>query len=122
MTRVDEPFQWPSTKAGEDLSHPNSLPAERGWKVFSREPVSQPAIVRYPTRNRLLKIEFTSEDQLTAYWGLWVNTGGWVRHKHFAVEPTTGRFDEIDRAVRDGSAARAPASGKLAWKVQLSLA
>jgi hypothetical protein len=119
--KIDAPFEWPTTAAGENLVRPNDLPGERGWKVYSAEPISSPAVVRYPSRGRSLKIDYSSDDQLPAYWGVWVNTGGWVRHKHFAIEPTTGRFDELDRAVRDGSAARVAASGKLGWRVQWTL-
>ena len=43
-------------------------------------------------RSRNVEIGYKSEDGLDAYWGLWINTGGWSAHHHFAVEPTTGRF------------------------------
>jgi hypothetical protein len=115
--RMDVPFDWPTTAAGEYLSRPEALPAKRGWKVFSAEPISSPAIVRYPQRQRCVKVEFSSGDPLTAYWGLWVNTGGWLGHRHVALQPTTGRFDELDRSFKDGSAGRVPAQGKLGWRV-----
>jgi hypothetical protein len=69
----------------------------------------------------MLKIEYSSDDGMPAYWGVWINTGGWVTHRHFALEPTTGRFDEIDRASKDGSAGRAPISGKIGWRVRWTL-
>lgn len=119
--RMDVPFDWPTTAAGERLARPDSLPAERGWKVFSVEPIASPAVVRYPTRKRNLKIEYASNDGLPAYWGVWINTGGWVRHKHFAIEPTTGRFDELDRAVKDNSAGRVPPLGRIGWTVLWTL-
>jgi hypothetical protein len=120
--RIDAPFTWPVTGAGEDLSQPGNLPPKRGWKIFSQEPISAPVVVSYPQRNRSLKIEYASDDALPAYWGLWVSSGGWGWHKHFAVEPTTGRFDELDRSTKDGSAGMVPALGKTSWHVQWTVA
>ena len=57
-----------------------------------------------PSAKRSLQIEYASESGLAAYWGIWINTGGWGGHRHFAIEPSTGRFDQIDRSMRDGSA------------------
>ncbi|HEY7088130.1 MAG TPA: hypothetical protein VH518_08590 [Tepidisphaeraceae bacterium] len=121
IQRIDAPFEWPVTAAGEDLSLPDGLPQKRGWKIFSAERIQKPAVVRYPVRKRMLKIEYSSDDGMPAYWGVWINTGGWVTHRHFALEPTTGRFDEIDRASKDGSAGRAPISGKIGWRVRWTL-
>jgi hypothetical protein len=116
--RVDSPFEWPVTSKNDNLSRPSDLPPKRGWKVFSVDPISAPAIVQYPSRRRCVKIEYSSEDGVQAYWGVWINTGGWAGHKHFAVELITGRFDEIDRSFRDSSAARIAPNGKLTWRVK----
>lgn len=120
-TDVQKGFDWPNVMGDLDLSRPDSLPAKQGWKVFSAFPIAGPAMVRYPARGRSLKIEFASEDPLNAYWGLWVNTGGWAGHRHFAIEPTTGRFDQLDRAVRDSSAGKLPGSAKVAWTTRWTL-
>jgi hypothetical protein len=115
--RFDTPFDWPITASGDRLSKPEDLPPKRGWKIFSLEPISTPAVVRYPARNRSLTIEYSSPDALAAYWGVWINTG-WGGQKHISVEPTTGRFDELDRSFKDGSAGCVASSGKLGWTVR----
>jgi hypothetical protein len=114
-------FAWPHAAAGEDLARPAELPAKRGWKVFSASPLSSPVVIRYPTRGRRVTIAYASEDGLDAYWGIWINTGGWAGHRHFAIEPTTGRYDQLDRSVRDGSAGRAAPLGRVAWTVRWTL-
>jgi hypothetical protein len=111
-------FQWPTLEPGLDMSIPQSLPDRLGWKVFSMDPISAPLKLHYPARGRSLEMEFTSEDDLAAYWGIWLNTGGWGGNRHFAIEPTTGRFDQLDRAVADGSAGRIAASGRRDWSVR----
>ena len=58
---------------------------------------------------------------MAAYWVIWINTGGWAGHRHVAIEPTTGRYDSIERSVRDGSAGRIGALGGLAWTVSWTL-
>lgn len=111
-------FKWPRVAAGEDLARPDGLPPGRGWKSFSNSAISEPFALNYTKRGRSLRIEYSSSDALPAYWGLWINTGGWSGHRHLAVEPTTGRYDELERAVGDGSAGRIEPLGKLHWTVR----
>ena len=117
-TDIQSPFDWPMAGEGLDLSRPDRLPTRQGWKVFSLDPIAGPATVRYPSRGRSLRIEYASGDGLPAYWGTWINTGGWAGHRHFAVEPTTGRFDQLDRAVHDHSAGIVEPLGRRDWSVR----
>ena len=117
---LDQNFAWPRS-GSENFSRPGDLPAQRGWKLFSVEPIATPAVVSYPGRSRKLQIEYASEDSIVAYWGIWIDHGGWARHDHFAIEPTTGRFDQLDRAVKDDSAARVAASAQVNWTVTWKL-
>ena len=89
--------------------------------MFATEPISGPAVVTYPTRGRQLSIEYSTQEGPPAYWGIWINTGGRYRHRHFTIEPTTGRYDEIDRCIRDRSAGIAPPSGRSEWTVRLNV-
>ena len=116
----DQPFAWPNLGDGLDVSRPASLPPRQGWKLVSAEPIpaSRPAVIRYPTRDRSLRIEYSTGDDLRAYWGVWVNTGGWGGHRHFAVAPTSGQHEQIDRAILDGSAARVGPAGRADWGVR----
>jgi hypothetical protein len=118
---VDQPFEWPRLADGLDLSQPANLPAGQTWKVYSNDPISSPLTVNYPSRGRALELEFSSESGLAAYWGIWINSGGWGGHQHFAIEPTAGRFDQIDRAMRDGSAGQVGPLGRVDWSTRWSL-
>ena len=69
-------FQWPLVHSEQDLSRPADLPAGKGWKVFSSEPISKPFTIAYPTRKRSLSISYASDSNIAAYWGVWINTGG----------------------------------------------
>jgi hypothetical protein len=69
-----------------------------------------------------MTMEYKSDDAMTAYWGIWISTGGWGTHHHFSIQPTTGRYDQIDRAIKDASAGTIGAMGKRVWSVRLSLA
>lgn len=99
-TDIQKPFTFP--KIGEeDVSKHASLPPNKGWKLFSEDPIPRPMVIRYPTRRRSLTIGYTSSD-VPAYWGIWINTGGWAGHQHVAVEATTGRYDQVDKATANG--------------------
>jgi hypothetical protein len=58
---------------------------------------------------------------MPAYWGIWINTGGWGAHNHFAIEPTTGRYDQLDRAIKDHSAGKVDGMGQRTWSISISL-
>ena len=121
-TDLQQSFEWGGqVPAGlETLDRPSTLPAGGGWKIFSTDPIGGACVVAYPDRGdrRQLTIDYRSEDGLPAYWGIWINTGGWAGHRHFAVEPTTGRYDALDRAVQDDSAGRVEALGRRDWSVR----
>jgi hypothetical protein len=121
-TDIQQPFDWPILADGTDISNLPKLPAKKGWKIFSADRIDAPLVVRYPTRNRTVRIEYTSDDGLPAYWGIWINSGGWAGHHHFAVEPTTGRFDQLDRSIKDGSAGTVAPIGRTSWTARWSLA
>lgn len=115
-------FLWPAAGDGIDLSDPPSLPQRQAWKAYGNEPISGPARIDYPGRNRSVKIEFESEQgRPQAYWGIWINTGGWAGGRHFAVQPTTGRFDRVDRSIRDRSSASVDALGRADWTVRWTM-
>lgn len=119
---IQQEFAWPITEEeGDNLSRPAELPAKEAWKVFSSLPIMSPFTVNYPTRNRRLTIEYKSDDGLAAHWGVWINTGGWGTHRHFSIQPTTARFDQIDRAVKDGTVGSVAPMGKRTWSIRLSL-
>ena len=118
---IQDEFAWPLAAGGEDFSKPLELPANSSWKMFSTEPISTPAVVRYPQRSRSVKIGFARDGDPKAFWGIFINTGRWLHHRHFALEPTTGRFDQLDRSIRDGSAGKVAPSGRAEWNIWLSV-
>ncbi|MCS7033876.1 MAG: DUF5107 domain-containing protein [Phycisphaerae bacterium] len=113
---VQQPFTWPRISDQIDLSTSDRLPSNGGWKVFALEPIRSAATIRYPKRGRKLQMRYQGAG-LEAFWGLWINTGAWNHQRHFAMEPTTGRFDQLDRAVQDGSAGRVGPGASIEWQV-----
>ena len=113
-------FTWPHWDESHDFTEPTKLPADMGWKSFSQQPISAAAEIVYPARGRRATIAYESQ-QVPAYWGVWINTGGWQHHHHFAIEPTTGRADHLDKAIRDGSAGHVEGGGTVEWSVRLTV-
>jgi hypothetical protein len=120
---VGRAFRWPALPSPEatlDLARPTALPAGGAWKLFSERPATYLRLC-YPTRRRALTVEYRSRDAVAAYWGVWINTGGWAGHRHLAVEPTTGRYDALDASVADGSAGRVAGGATARWQVALTV-
>jgi hypothetical protein len=111
------PFTWPNSPEGEDFSRPDKLGGKRAWKIYANDAIAGPALISYPQRGRTLRVEYDSEDGTQAYWGVWIDAG-WNGHHHFAIEPTTGRYDELDKCAKDNSAGRVEASGRREWTVR----
>lgn len=123
-TEIQRQFNWPIDPSKDDLSKPMSLPPRRAWKAFSEEPIASPLVVQYPGRDRLVSIQYSSQGDhggLVGYWGIWINTGGAGGYRHFGIEPTTGRFDQLDRCVEDQSAGNIAPLGRREWGVRWSL-
>lgn len=113
--------RWPALDAGTNFTRSDELPAGRAWKRFTADPILTGARIGYPERHRRLEVGYSSE-WLAAYWGLWVNTGGWEGHRHVALEPTTARSDSLQRSIADGSAGRVPPGGRADWAVRMTVA
>jgi hypothetical protein len=111
-------FNWPLLKTDLNLSDLQSLPNRQRWKMFSVAPISSRVVLRYPARKRFVAIAYSSKDDLAAYWGIWINSGGWSGNRNFAIQPTMGRFDQLDRSVTDGSAGRVGPGGRCEWSVR----
>jgi hypothetical protein len=117
---VDQAFEWPKLYEKNqlrDVSRPETLPGQDAWKLFGLRP-SNAATIHYPTRQRSLDIDFTPSPAVNNYWGIWINTGAWNRHRHLAVEPTTGRYDTIEASIADDSAAKVLSHGQVEWTVK----
>ena len=120
---IQQEFAWPITEEeGDNLSKPADLRPKLAWKVFSSLPITSPMTIKYPTRQRSATMEYQTEDGMAAYWGVWLNSGGWGSHRHFSIQPTTGRFDQLDRAIKDGTVGMVASMGKRVWSVRLALA
>ena len=112
---------WPALDAETKFGRSDDLPAGRAWKAFGADPIFGPARIGYPTRRRRLDLAYASESNLPAYWGVWVNTGGWEGHRHVSLQPTTGRSDSLQKSVADGSAGRVPPGGRVDWSVRMTV-
>ena len=120
----EQPFAWPRLSDGESFDQLEHLPEKRAWKLFGQDPIGKAITLRYPSRSRSLQISYTSEeaeDPLPAFWGFWVNTGGWSGLRYISVEPTTGRHDWLERCIQDGSAGQVNPSGRRDWVVRWTL-
>jgi hypothetical protein len=121
LKQIDQTFQWPVVAEGEDLSQPESLPPKRGWKSYSTFPIKSPAKIVYPGRGRQLQIQYSSDKGPDAYWGIWVNTGGWASQRQVSIQPTIGRHDPLAAAIRDHSCGTVEPMGRADWSVKMSV-
>ncbi|MGC4030289.1 MAG: hypothetical protein QM754_00880 [Tepidisphaeraceae bacterium] len=114
---------WPALDVATNFTRSDELPAGQAWKRFGGDPIAAAAKIGYPLRGRGLEIAYSADSSdVAAYWGVWVNSGGWEGHKHLALEPTTGRSDALAPSIADGSAGRVGPGGRAEWAVRLTTA
>jgi hypothetical protein len=119
---MDREFQWPNVDSATDLSHPQTAPPKQGWKSFSNAPIQEKGSLIYPIRKRQVQIAYDGDGAPAAYWGVWVNTGGWASHKQMAIQPTIGCHDQLAPAIKDHSCGTVDALGRAEWSATLSVA
>ncbi|HEY0008636.1 MAG TPA: hypothetical protein VGB55_07925 [Tepidisphaeraceae bacterium] len=110
---------WPALDEETTFTRSDALPTGRGWKRYSEQPIARPVTVRYPERKRSLSVEYASEDKVAGYWGIWINTGLWEGHHHFAIEPSSAQFDSIQRAIETDTAACVKPMGRINWSATM---
>src|SRR5690606_40606966 len=89
--KTAQKIAWPKQDDQLDFSRPDRLPEQGCWQLYSRAPLTTPAIVRYPQRGRQLEISVLAEEGPDMYWGIWLNQGGHDKQKNFSIQPAAGR-------------------------------
>ncbi|HEX8325267.1 MAG TPA: hypothetical protein VF595_15305 [Tepidisphaeraceae bacterium] len=112
---------WPTLDLATSFTRSDELPAGQAWKRFTADPIAATARVAYPQRQRRLDVSFSSDTDVSAYWGVWINSGGWEGHRHVALQPTTSRSDDLRRSIADGSAGRVGPGGRVDWAVRMTV-
>jgi len=123
LGRFGDRISWPFPKSrGEsvDLSRlgaPDRSVADkyyftgkltRGWAKLTDPATGEELALRFPV------------DQVP-YLGIWANSGGYGGFNHFAIEPATGRMDDLNYAMRHCEAATVEGRGTYRWYLEVTL-
>lgn len=117
---------WPLARSasGEsvDLStveSNNGRFAEKYYFTSLLGPGSGYAGISDPATGEALMFRFPAEQ--VPYLAVWANYGGFGGNYPVALEPATGRMDELAHAVREGEAAVIPARGVYRWHLDVNV-
>ncbi|TFE28616.1 hypothetical protein [Cohnella luojiensis] len=55
------------------------------------------------------------------YLAIWANSGGYGGYYHFAIEPATGRMDDLNHAMNTNEAATVEGRGTYRWHLEVTL-
>lgn len=67
-------------------------------------------------------IEFRFPARQVPYLAVWANYGSYGGYYHLAIEPATGRMDDLSHAMSTGETAVVPAGGKYQWHMEIVIA
>ena len=114
-------FELDDTGLLSNVSRPALLPDQQSWKVFAASPIGK------AVRCAIRRGPVDPSRRITTPTICWPLTGesgsipGMDHHRHFAIEATSGRSDQLDRAIADHSAGSVRASGRITWRVSMTL-
>ena len=72
-----------------------------------------------PATGEGIRISFPVEQ--VPYLAVWANYGGYGGHSHFAIEPATGRMDDLRHAIQAGEAAVVEGNGTYRWFMEVAV-
>ena len=80
-----------------------------GWATLENPATGESITLRYPPEQ-------------VPYLAIWANSGGYGGHAHYAIEPATGRMDDLSHAMRNHEVAIVPGHGVYRWYLEVQLA
>ncbi|MBB6669122.1 hypothetical protein [Cohnella nanjingensis] len=114
---------WPvaRTSAGEiDLRLIESSAGRHAEKYYFTERVKEGwASLEDPATGEAVVLRFPADR--VPYLAVWANAGGYGGYEHVALEPATGRMDDLAHAMSRGESATVEPGGRYAWHLELSL-
>ncbi|MCC3373241.1 hypothetical protein [Cohnella sp. REN36] len=114
---------WPIARsaAGEvDLSIVGPPDGRHAEKYYFTERVTEGwAALEDPETGEAVVLRFPADR--VPYLAVWANAGGYGGFEHVALEPATGRMDDLAHAIGRGQEAAVGPGERYAWHLELSL-
>ncbi|MCY9667169.1 hypothetical protein M5X11_19890 [Paenibacillus alginolyticus] len=81
---------------------------KHGWAQLSDPATGEAVTLRFPPEQ-------------VPYLAIWANYGGYGGHYHFAIEPATGKMDDLAHAMGQNETATVEALGEYRWFIEVSI-
>ena len=106
---------WPSP----DLESMSGLPRGSGRKLYALPDAGIGTAGLVDADRSWLRLRW--EPALLPYLGIWLDNGAYARHPVIALEPATGFYDDLARAVSNQRVSRVRPEQPLRWSLEVSL-
>lgn len=77
--------------------------------------------VKVLNRNNNLLIEFNYDTEINKFLGVWITKGGFKGEYNFAIEPTSGYYDSLERAYINDKVSKVDSKETKEWKLKLDI-
>ncbi|MFF2481695.1 hypothetical protein [Paenibacillus sp. NPDC058071] len=112
--------RWPHAGEGVDLSVVEAASGRYAEKYYFEGKVVQGwAELLDPVTEEAITFRFPPEQ--VPYLAVWANYGGYGDCYHVALEPATGRMDDLAHAMKRGEAAVVEAGGRYEWFLEVDV-
>jgi galactose mutarotase-like enzyme len=109
------PVRWPSP----DVESTSSMPSGTGRKLYALPSAKVGTAGLIDADGSWLRL--TWDPELVPYLGIWLDNSAYARHPVIALEPATGFYDDLARAVSQQRVPQVHPHQPLRWSVEVSL-
>jgi len=106
---------WPSP----EIESTNGMPRGSGRKLYAAPDAQIGTVGLLDADGSWLRL--TWDPALVPYLGIWLDNGAYARHPVIALEPATGFYDDLARAVSNHRVPQVHPEQPLRWSLEVSL-
>lgn len=103
-----------------DYKELSQYPDGKSYKFYFRDEIPEGRL-DVIFRNSNLVVEYEFDTEINKYLGVWITKGGFKGEYNFAIEPTSGYYDSLERAYKNNKASKIGSKDIVNWSLKLRI-
>lgn len=103
-----------------DYKKLKDYPDKGSYKFYFEDEIEN-GYVKINQKSQDLVIEYNYSTDINKYLGVWITKGGFKKEYNFAIEPSSGYYDSLDRAFKNKKASKIESEGQKCWDLNIKI-
>lgn len=103
-----------------DYRELSQYPDGKSYKFYFKDEIPE-GRVDVIFRNSNLVVEYEFDTEINKYLGVWITKGGFKGEYNFAIEPTSGYYDSLERAYKNNKVSKIDSKDTANWSLKLKI-